>query len=300
MARLVFVIGIVLLMCACHNPNGKRERIFRLTKDELVREIADENIVMGGAVGVAGTEPDQWIRFEALSEKANEQEIIALTDHTNNTVKCYAFMALIDRKSNAFFPVLLKKLSDTGTTHTMFGCLVGTYPLNEFCVNEAIMNNQVTEAQKQILDSTIFFQGDSNLISRFRILEELDRDLIYYRVARERVIQNPEYVVLLSKYGRPADREIISNFLKSNEHSIRYWGLRAVSHYPDKIFFAQLSELAKDNYATLVQEDESYLYALYEALVRYRNKASREIMEKIIEKSDGIDSLKKATLFTRL
>ena len=114
MLRLIYIIGFVILLLSCKNRDIKRDKIFSLTKDELVEQIAKENIVAGGAVGIAAVEPEQWIRYTALKTNTSEQELIELTDHPNKTVKCYAFNALMEKRSENIFDLLLKNITDTG------------------------------------------------------------------------------------------------------------------------------------------------------------------------------------------
>jgi len=293
---IILNVVIIFLLASCNNQSNQREKISELKKDELIKQIANENIVMGSAVGVAGAMPDQWLRYTSLFEKLNEQETLALTDHSNNTVKCYAFMDLLAKKGKDVFPVLLKKLSDTGKVETLFGCLGGSESVREFCIKETINNKQITQTQRQTLDSIIFLKGEYDLISRFNILETIPGSATNYAIAKQRVNQNPEYIVLISKFSNPGDSEMILNFLKSPDQYIQYLGLQAVAYFPDKSFFPTLSEIAKSNYETLAEKDKDHLFAIYEALVQYKNKESKNILKQAIRKANGMDSLKKIDL----
>ena len=142
MVRLIYIIGLVLLVFSC---NSKRNKIFELSKDELVKGIAEESIIAGSAVGIGGIESDQWRRFLALRAKTNEQDLIDLTNHSNNAVKSYAFMALAETKSEAIFPVLLKNISDTGKVQTFYGCLRGSLTVAEFYIQEAVSGEHLNQ-----------------------------------------------------------------------------------------------------------------------------------------------------------
>ena len=293
MVRLIYIIGLVLLVFSC---NSKRNKIFELSKDELVKGIAEESIIAGSAVGIGGIESDQWRRFLALRAKTNEQDLIDLTNHSNNAVKSYAFMALAETKSEAIFPVLLKNISDTGKVQTFYGCLRGSLTVAEFYIQEAVSGEHLNQIQKRILDSIILFRGDRNLISYLDILETVPPTPTYYNLIKERVAQHPEYVIALARYRSTTDRTIISDLLKNPDRSTQYWGIRAIVYYPDKSFFHQLSILANANYNTPVESEEKYLAALYEALVQYKNHPSKDILKETIHQSTGMDSIKKIDL----
>lgn len=283
----------IFLFLSCNN---KRNKILNLSKDELVRQIARENIVAGGAVGIAGIEPDQWVRYTALKSKSSEQELIDLADHPNNAVKCYAFTALIEMKSKKIFELLLKNITDTGKVKTFYGCIMSSQPVGEFYIQNVLDGRNLGILEKQILDSVVLFNGDSNLVARFNIVETIQIKPGYYDLIKSRAAQYPEYVVALSRYKNPAAKKFISDLLKNPNHSIQYFGLRAVTHYPDKIFFPALNEIAKNNYKTLVEDQSDYLRVLYIALVQYKNQTSRDILAESIQNATGMDSIKKIDL----
>ena len=293
MRRLIYITGFALFVLSC---GTKRNKIFNLSKDELVKEIAKENLVAGGAVGIAGIEPDQWVRYVALKAKTNEQDLIELTNHPNKAVKCYAFTALSEQKSDALFSVLLKNISDTGKIESYYGCLHGSLTVAEFYIQKAVSGDHINLIEKRILDSVILFRGDPNLISQFDIFENFTANPNRYSLIKERVNQDPKYIIALSKYRNPNDRETIFNLLESTDRSTQYLGILAVINYPDSLFFPQLRELAKTNYGTLVEDQEEYLSALYKALVQYKDKTSKDILKQSIQKSTGIDSIKKIDL----
>lgn len=78
---LSFMVVIILLAC-----KGKQEGRPSISLKALISDIAKENVLMGGAVGIDGGRPEQWNRFDLLRAKATDQELIALTDDTNAVV----------------------------------------------------------------------------------------------------------------------------------------------------------------------------------------------------------------------
>lgn len=130
MKRISFLsFAVVILLLAC---KGKQEgnlsdrEILKapFTLKTLVADIAKENVLMGGAVGIDGGRSDQFNRFDLLRSNATDQELIALTDDTNAVVRCYAFQALVEKNYIDVFPIVISHLSDTAKIRMLNGCLI--------------------------------------------------------------------------------------------------------------------------------------------------------------------------------
>jgi hypothetical protein len=295
MRKLIFIFGFSIPFVSC-NHDSKRDKIFSLSKDELIKQISAENVVAGSAVGIGGIEPAQWVRYLALKNKTTEQELIDLTNHPNSTVKCYAFDALIETKSKDIFNLVLTNISDTQKVRTFYGCILSALTVGDFFVNEVYSSELIGKTQKQILDSIIAFDENVNLTLKSEVLETMSPSPDNYILIKKRLSQDPNYVIPLSKYKNPADREIISNLLKSTDRSIQSLGFRAVTNYPDKSFFPRLIEIAKANFNTLVDDNRNYLSVLYKALVQYKNQSSKNVLKEAIQKASGMDSIRKIDL----
>jgi hypothetical protein len=88
----------------------------------IVAKLAEGDRVEDVRIGIAGTLSMQWVRFEYLKKIASPQELVALTRHKNAVVRCYAFRALVDKKPDKVFSVLLQHLHDTTMVTTQSGC----------------------------------------------------------------------------------------------------------------------------------------------------------------------------------
>ena len=91
--------------------------------DYIINEIAAYNCLDGSAIGYGGIRSGQYERFEKLATVKNDSILINLTSHKNAVVRCYAFDALVIRKSPHCLPIFLKHLKDTAGVHAQEGCL---------------------------------------------------------------------------------------------------------------------------------------------------------------------------------
>jgi hypothetical protein len=91
--------------------------------DEIVKKIEEVNIVMGRAVGAGGDRPEQYDNFIYLKNNATKDELIGLTDHTNPTVRCYAFWALSYNPTADLLPIIYKHRNDNEIVMTLSGCI---------------------------------------------------------------------------------------------------------------------------------------------------------------------------------
>ena len=80
------LVTLLLLITAysCHSigQSDNESGISKRTQD-IVEKIAENNRLMGGAVGYGGSKPEQFDNFLDLKETATKSELIRLTDHPN-------------------------------------------------------------------------------------------------------------------------------------------------------------------------------------------------------------------------
>jgi len=99
-----------------------------------------------------------------------------------------------------------------------------------------------------------------------------------------------EALPLLAKYRDPADTAIFINLLKNDEFSnagrIRTIYVReAIRYFPHPAFYPILKELLMAEIGTNAISDEYESLPLYEALVQYPTKETRELLEKALKMS---------------
>jgi hypothetical protein len=182
----------------------------------LIHEISKENTITGNAVGYSGETPEQWKRFEKLSEIASNKELIDLTDHSNGTVRCYAFHALCLRNDNSCFSILLNHLTDNEYVYTFFGCIQDGEPAGDYffdCCSVGFNENSFKLSDKQLetVDSVLIFNPNVQLYRKRLILKSLEPNEIYYNRIREIVTveKNTSAIVALARYQNAQDMYLI-------------------------------------------------------------------------------------------
>lgn len=274
---LSFVVVIILLAC-----KGKQEGRPSISLKALIADIAKENVLMGGAVGIDGGRPEQWNRFDLLRAKATDQELIALTDDTNAVVRCYAFQALAEKNYIDVYPIVICHLSDTAKVHTLNGCLIGSKKAGDFMLEEVYSkcgqdgNRHLNTNQRAMVDSLLIYGNDNRLDTRNMVLSRIEPLQRYYIGVRRlaTVEKNTAAVVALSKYRKKNDIPVIKEFL--NDPGGQKLVFAAVKNFPDPSFYPYLEKALKDE---IKNDNENDVQELYYAIVQYKNKASRELLK---------------------
>ena len=92
---------------------------------DVVREMAEINVVMGSAVGYARVRPKQYDNFLALQEHATADELMLLLNHPSPAVRCYAFDALrLLKTPTEILQVVMAHLDDDIEVQMHFDCMI--------------------------------------------------------------------------------------------------------------------------------------------------------------------------------
>jgi hypothetical protein len=258
--------------------SDKRSFAFRA----IVTDIAKANVVMGSAVGIAGSRPEQWDRYVALRSMATDKELLALTSDTNTVVRCYAFQALVERNTIDLFPVVLRHLSDTAAVHTLYGCLGGSQKVGDFILGKISARSSqdgyyvMNMSQRNIVDSLLLYENDNRLEAREKLLIKMEPLKKYYIPVRRLVTEgcNKTAIVALSKYREQQDIHLIKELLK--DPNSQELGFGAVTNFPHRSFYPFLEKALKDK---IENSREGGLQELYYALVQYKDQASKQLLK---------------------
>jgi hypothetical protein len=282
---------VLISLLACKE---KQDKGSSTTINKIIREIKSDNVLKGSAVGIAGQRPMQWDRYVALRTKATDKELLALTNDSNGVVRCYAFQALVERKTVDLFPVVLRHLSDTSTVYTLYGCIGGSQKVGDFFLEtikepgSLSKSNQLNLNQKAIIDSLLIFEDGNKLGARNRLISEIAPEKKFY--SRVRKLADGEHdrfaVVALSKYRKQQDKPLIEELL--NDPNSQIFGFAAVRYFPDPSFFPILErtlryEINKNNGG----KDER-LQLLYQAIVQYKDQTSRQLLKSVLNEAKGM------------
>ena len=284
---LIFIIAIVnITIC-----NGQS---FRPEIDSLIYKIASINTLSSNWVGIFLKQSDQRETYFTLKENATDAELVLLTKHENPNVRCYAFEALTYRKTVDLIPILIDHLYDTAFVNNIIGCMtvqkkVGDYFI-EMVTSEYTDKHayKLTKKEKYKIDSILILDKNVNLEAKYELLQSLTPSKIYYERIREIVLieKKQEGLVALSKYKNQQDIELIIDKLKSSNKEIQFYGLWAVRNYPDSSFFRYLKEINSNELKNSYYEPRIRMF--YQALVQYKDSASREIIELNLNESKNI------------
>lgn len=276
--ELIFLLTIInVIIC-----NGQS---YRPQIDSLICKIAKENTLSSNWVGILLEQSDQRETYFTLKENATDAELILLTKHENPNVRCYAFEALTYRRSVEIMPILIDHLYDNAFVNNLIGCMtvrkkVGDYFI-EMVTSEYTNEHayKLTKTEKSKIDSLLIFDKNVNLEAKSELLLSLTPRLHYYERIKEIVLieKNQKGIVALSKYMNPQDIQLIIDNLKSLNREIQFYGLWAVRNFPDSSFFRYLKEINSTELKNSFYEPRIRMF--YQALVQYKDSASREIIE---------------------
>ena len=100
--------------------------------DSLIHEIKKEDYVFEKSVGIAGSYPEQYARFERLIQLSSSKELFNLTKNESPIVRVYAYKGLKIMKSkySKMAEEVLKK--DTTKFSRGAGCLINRYSVAEY------------------------------------------------------------------------------------------------------------------------------------------------------------------------
>lgn len=297
MVKPSFILFLSFLIApfACKQPHSKSAEEFKnfssVSIHELTKLIAHDNVLTSDAVGIAGSRPAQWERYEQLSARATAEELVTLTSDNNAVVRCYAFQALAQRKTEDLFPIVLQHLSDTETVRTMYGCIIGSQTVGDFfleTINGDDGNSRLTMGQKKTVDSLLLFDKNNQLQARNVMLSELQPLAQYYQRLRQLSVeeQNKLAVMVLAKYRKPQDKPLIEKLLA--EPADQTLGLAAVVNFPDASFYPVLQQLMLKQIKKDTDNNDKRVELLYQAIVRYKTPASKQLLQTALASVKGM------------
>lgn len=264
--------------------------------ERLVTAIAKGNRVEGSVVGFAGMPSAQWENYQRLKDLASVAQLIALTDHENAAVRCYAFQALAAKDSDHVFDVLLKHLGDTEIVDTQSGCIVMRMQTADYFVEAVTLDGsgyKLSPIERERLGQILLNSRTIKLGARSRSLAAMKPIAGNYARVREIAVQerDPAALRLLAKYRNPADVELISTFFA--QESERVAALFAAREFPDQAFYPLVTQLFERafgksdfsgvewrlSYQVLAQYPRPQTLALFERTLSVKEEFARKQME---------------------
>ena len=142
MKTLLKNIIIILILTSCQNES----RIYNDLRDypqieknknvdSLIAGIIKTDYVYEKHIGIAGMYPEQYARFERLTELIDQREMLELTKHENPIIRVYAFKGLFLEKSKYLAQAKRNLEKDTTEFRYGEGCLVGSWKISDYIKN---------------------------------------------------------------------------------------------------------------------------------------------------------------------
>lgn len=288
-----FFLFLLISFSACTKYAYNKPKISNETL-KVTKKIEKINVVMGEAVGAAGVMPEQYMNFTKLREIATPKELIALTNHPNTTVRCYAFSALVsDEKlkgSIDLFKIVKNHIYDYEPVSTQFGCVVNDMSVSDFFISRVIgrdyeedfykykLNNQ---QQREIDSLLILSKNDS--YARQNAIQSLEINAQNYPLLRTLVTEEKNNAALpkLAAYKKEEDLQLILDFYKTktdtNEEEKLHAVYLAIQEFPHPIFLSLLKEEQSNAFDEEYYSEEWRL--LYEIIAGYKNREALELLQ---------------------
>lgn len=261
----------------------------------IAEAIAMENILAGEAVGIVGTKPKQYKRFEKLTKNATENELLALSNHRNGVVKCYAFWALDERNSDYMFEALLENFDDTTSITTQFGCIISRDKVGDIYYNSVVPRYgddwkcKLSDNQMQRISDSLLESSNLLLRSRLNIIQIIDSSAKNIRIIRNIAIEEriPEAIYTLSYYQNKSDIPLIIELIENE--STRYLGFQCIDRFPDPIFYQYLIKYLDNIFENSISYNNADLQAFYIAIINYKNSETKQILKNamVMAKDNG-------------
>ncbi len=278
-------LAIIISTTVCYG-----QAISKNTK-KIVKALAKTNEIQCARTGYGGAPSGQYETYTKLCETASDEELVLLTNHSNETVRCYAFQCLANRPNVNLFAILLKHLTDDESVATFCGCIKSTTLVGDYFIQvvtpDMIGNGQfkLSDKQRSTLDSILIFKDEIKLHAKRSLLREINPEPKYHDQIRE--IATKEKIAVaslaLARYNNPEDIDVIKKFFDDEKNE--YYAIYAAKEFPDSVFYPLLVKIFEREW-----EEKYYDYSkwriLYQALAKYAQQETFELFKRTTETKD--------------
>lgn len=258
----------------------------------IVKGIADDNVLKSEGVGDSGERTEQWVRFEKLKSEATDEELRELTDNQNAVVRCYSFQAIATRNKVDVFPILLKHLNDTTSIKTFRGCFISSQMAGDYFLDVVTPQYidldayKLTLDQRAIVDSILIFDKTSVISAKYSLLLNLKPFPKYYNRIKEiaTIEKAPVAVLALAKFQNKNDIEIIKALF--DDYESEYYAIYSAREFPDKLFYDYLVRIFEKEWSKKFYNYSKWRI-LYQALAKYQTKQTYDLFERTTQTKDN-------------
>ncbi len=258
---------------------------------KIVDGLEKGNRVEGSHIGEGGSPSKQWEKYEQLKKVATIDQLVALTDHKNSAVRCYAFQALATKRSDKVFSVLLKHLNDTSRVSTLSGCIEMLEFTGDYFVDVVTPNYievdiyKLNQTEKKTLDSILLNDKSIMISAKSSVLKNLKPTADNYARIRQlaKDDRNESALRTLAKYQKQTDKELIASFFRDD--NTQSSALYAVREFPDDYFYSFIKKVFEEEW-----KQELYDYSkwriCYQTLARFPRPETIELFDRTTKLKD--------------
>jgi hypothetical protein len=288
-AKIIFFL-LFFLNC---NFDSQENNYYFLNKNTTLKQIIDSvnKATIKEKETIFGKRPPtlERIGFIDLSKYANNIELIELTNYKNPYIRCYSFYALVKNQDSTVYDILKKHIKDTAKIQLQSGCFVneifvGDYFYNIICDNNE--NSKFSKLHLSQIDSLLINEKNIILEAKSNVIKRLKPTNDNYLKIRNLVINenNTTALIILAKYKKKSDIDLISNFFKDENSQI--YALEAVIEYPSIKFYPYLKDIFNTEWKKKLYDYQKWRLCI-EALTLYPNKETISLFEKTISTNDN-------------
>jgi hypothetical protein len=242
--------------------------------------------------------------YQKFSHALSTASLVDLTGNWNPATRCYAFFALSEKHSASLDSILLTHLADTANVLIMLGDVGEHQTVGDFFYN--VVSGRLfggcdqNSPEVSRLDSVILFRPGVLIRRKHDLIKTLPFKESWMPRLREIAVAEKSGIaaVTLSKYRDPIALPLIKTLLEDPNPKIQSLGLVAVRNWPDPMFFPYIRKIQEAQIGSPVNNQRStpaattnynfwQLRVLYQAIVRYKDTASRDCLLLALKKTTG-------------
>lgn len=254
--------------------------VFGQTKDELIRQIIDYNIVESNCIGIACMPSEQFKRFEKLKTLLSKKELLELSKHKEPVIRAYVSKELIEKDGENVLDLFSFEIDKNEMVETEDGCIGGFDDLSWIIYNTYKWKVAMSAIKKSDTDENIRKQKIKKALAGDEVFQKLnililnsDKDLyhmFYYIILEDKQ--------MISENLMPIIKDLA--FKGNNSYAFDYIS----AQYPDEVKKYFENDFLKANFDS--PNKVMYLGRFVEYLLDSNNEKYKNLVIEKLKKDD--------------
>lgn len=229
-------------------------------------------------------------------DSCTKDELIKILSCENPLLRVVAYKALVNRKEQDYFPLLLNQLDDTSKVMWWFyddAC--GDFSVSDLMIRSA--EHILSQEQKNILIDSVLNNHINLGVAQWMMKEIKPQDKYYSIIKNQCQIKSEDchhlsLTYALAKFKRQKDIPIIkNNFAKYTDNSYcNTYIFQSIIAFPDTAFFPLLTKYLEAEIKKNKQDSYNDLKYYCLAVAQFNNKNSLDILTALTKKETYPDS----------